>query len=54
MHVDRISMELPIMYFKGSQLEISKIISISVMKSVHYAASRFSLLTSVSACKYPE
>ena len=26
MNVHRISMELPIMYFKGSQLEISKIV----------------------------
>ena len=32
MHVDRIRMELPILYFKGSQVEISKLQRISVIK----------------------
>ena len=33
-HVNRITMELCILYFKGSQVEISKILCISVMKIV--------------------
>ena len=36
MHVDRISMELPILYFKGSRVEVSKLLCISVEKICLY------------------
>ena len=57
MHVDIISMKLPILYFKGSKVEISKLWCISVTKNcfclwnsgdpdekLHYAAFNLGLL----------
>ena len=47
MHVDRICMELPILYFKWQQLEISKLYCIYVVKiCLNFASSACCILCS--------
>ena len=64
MHVDRISLELPILYFKGSHVEIFKLCCISVMKICFYLykqcrhascciSSGSSLFVKAYVCRYP-
>ena len=63
MHVDRINLELPILYFKGSHVEIFKLCSIYAMKICFLSlqtvqmciiSSGSSLFDKAHVSRYPE